>query len=102
LLTASNTGLDWAPAKIWQQQKQQHPKIVQMLPLMNFAIGSVGNSLNPAWKNDFLISSDWLNESELIYSIQAPTVIYPWAGVPDAQVQATLNRASQRMWLLYH
>jgi GUN4-like len=41
----------------------------------------------PRAEVDF-ISSDWLNESELNYSLQAPKGHLPWAGVSDAVVQS--------------
>ncbi|WP_414564426.1 MULTISPECIES: GUN4 domain-containing protein [unclassified Anabaena] len=41
----------------------------------------------PREETDF-ISSDWRNESELTYSLEAPKGHLPWAGVSDEVVQA--------------
>lgn len=89
-LTASNNRFGLSiQAKIWQQAKAKYPKNSDAA--VNEFRDRVGWKLTqPRMENDF-ISSDWLNESELNYSIQAPIGHLPWAGVPDAQVQATLN-----------
>ena len=89
-LTASNNRFGLSiQTKIWQQAKAKYPKNSDAA--VNEFRDRVGWKLTqPRMEKDF-ISSDWLNESELIYSLQAPIGHLPWAGVPDAQVQATLN-----------
>jgi hypothetical protein len=89
-LTASNNRFGLSiQAKIWQQAKAKYPKNSDAA--VNEFRDRVGWKLTqPRMENDF-ISSDWLNESELIYSLQAPIGHLPWAGVPDDQVQATLD-----------
>jgi ankyrin repeat protein len=71
-------------AKIWQQAVKAHPKNTERA--VNALRDRVGWKLkSPRTENDF-ISSDWLNESELNYSLQAPVGHLPWAGVADADV----------------
>ncbi|MGF1672268.1 MAG: ankyrin repeat domain-containing protein [Rivularia sp. (in: cyanobacteria)] len=73
-------------AKIWRQAIATHPKNSEAA--VNTFRDRVGWKLIvPRTENDF-ISSDWLNESELNYSLQAPTGHLPWAGVSDAVVQS--------------
>lgn len=74
-------------AKIWQQAVAAHPKNSERA--VNAFRDRVGWKLqSPRTENDF-ISSDWLNESELNYSLQsAPVGHLPWAGVSDALVQS--------------
>jgi uncharacterized protein len=72
-------------AKIWQEVIASHPNNSETAA--NTFRESVGWKLQvPRSENDF-ISSDWLNESELNYSLnQAPVGHLPWAGVSDAAV----------------
>ncbi|MEA5593186.1 ankyrin repeat domain-containing protein [Rivularia sp. UHCC 0363] len=73
-------------AKIWQKAIATHPKNSEAAA--NAFRDRVGWKLIvPRTENDF-ISSDWLNESELNYSLQAPLGHLPWAGVSDAGVQS--------------
>ena len=72
--------------KLWQAAEAAHPN--DETATVNAFRDRVGWKLAaPRTENDF-ISSDWLNESELNYSEQAPTGHLPWAGVSDANVQA--------------
>jgi hypothetical protein len=43
---------------------------------------------------DDFVSSDWLNESELNYSVQAPVGHLPWAGVSDQEVLSLLAESA--------
>ncbi len=71
-------------AKIWQKVIASHPNKEETAA--NTFGDRVGWKLKvPRTENDF-ISSDWLNESELNYSLQAPVGHLPWAGVSDAAV----------------
>ncbi|MCC2692841.1 ankyrin repeat domain-containing protein [Nodularia sp. LEGE 04288] len=72
-------------AKIWQEVIASHPNNSETAA--NTFRDRVGWKLQvPRTENDF-ISSDWLNESELNYSLkQAPLGHLPWAGVSDAAV----------------
>ncbi|WP_227788778.1 GUN4 domain-containing protein [Nodularia sp. LEGE 04288] len=72
-------------AKIWQEVIASHPNNSETAA--NTFRDRVGWKLQvPRTENDF-ISSDWLNESELTYSLkQAPLGHLPWAGVSDAAV----------------
>ncbi|MEA5550503.1 GUN4 domain-containing protein [Anabaena cylindrica UHCC 0172] len=73
-------------AKIWQKIIAAHPKNSETA--VNTFRDRVGWKLQaPRTENDY-ISSDWLNESELNYSLQAPLGHLPWAGVSDAVVQS--------------
>lgn len=74
-------------ARIWQQSLAKfHPRDRQRA--INTFRDRVGWKLTkPRQEHDF-ISSDWLNESELNYSSQAPLGHLPWAGVADAEVYA--------------
>lgn len=76
-------------AKIWAAAVAAHPNDRDMA--VNDFRDRVGWKLTaPRAEVDF-ISSDWLNESELNYSLQAPMGHLPWAGVPDAAVQGLLS-----------
>ncbi|YAF99073.1 MAG: ankyrin repeat domain-containing protein (plasmid) [Nodularia sp. CChRGM 3473] len=71
-------------AKIWQEVIASHPNNSETAA--NTFRDRVGWKLQvPRIENDF-ISSDWLNESELNYSLQAPVGHLPWAGVSDTAV----------------
>lgn len=86
-LTASNRrfGLS-VQLRLWQKALADHPKNQEAA--VNAFRDRVGWKLAaPRAEVDF-ISSDWLNESELNYSLQAPEGHLPWAGVSDKVVQA--------------
>lgn len=91
-LTASNHRFGLSiQAKIWQQSKAKHPK--NQGDAVNAFRDRVGWKIAQPRSGDNydFISGDWLNEPELNYSLKAPIGHLPWAGVPEAQVQATLN-----------
>ncbi len=86
-LTASNGrfGLS-VQLRLWQQALAEHPNNREAA--VNAFRDRVGWKLAaPRAEVDF-ISSDWLNESELTYSLQAPAGHLPWAGVSDEVVQS--------------
>ena len=72
--------------RLWQEAQAAHPND------RDAAVDALRDRLGwkipaPREENDF-ISSDWRNESELTYSLEAPEGHLPWAGVSDAVVQA--------------
>ncbi|MBD2230239.1 GUN4 domain-containing protein [Phormidium tenue] len=72
--------------RIWQAALATHPN--DGAAAVNAFRDRVGWKLAaPRPEVDF-ISSDWLNESEVTYSLQAPAGHLPWAGVSDEVVQA--------------
>ncbi len=80
-------------AKLWREAVTKHPNNTEAA--VNAFRDRVGwKLLKPRPENDF-ISSDWLNESELNYSLQAPTGHLPWAGVFDAEVQSLLSGVAE-------
>lgn len=86
-LTASNGrfGLS-VQLRLWQQALAEHPNNREAA--VNAFRDRVGWKIAaPRAEVDF-ISSDWLNESELTYSLQAPEGHLPWAGVSDNVVQS--------------
>ncbi len=86
-LTASNGrfGLS-VQLRLWRQAVAAHPKHPEAA--VNAFRDRVGWRLKtPRPETDF-ISSDWLNESELTYSLQAPKGHLPWAGVSDQVVRS--------------
>ncbi|MGL4622400.1 MAG: GUN4 domain-containing protein [Chroococcidiopsis sp.] len=86
-LTASNGrfGLS-VQLRLWQEAVADHPNNNEAA--VNAFRDRVGWKLAaPRSEVDF-ISSDWLNESELTYSLQAPEGHLPWAGVSDEVVQS--------------
>ncbi|MGB5973544.1 MAG: GUN4 domain-containing protein, partial [Nodosilinea sp.] len=86
-LTASNGrfGLS-VQLRLWREALADHPNNGEAA--VNAFRDRVGWKLaTPRAEVDF-ISSDWLNESELTYSLQAPEGHLPWAGVSDEVVQA--------------
>lgn len=86
-LTASNGrfGLS-VQLRLWQEALADHP--TNQEAAVNAFRNRVGWKLTaPRAEVDF-ISSDWLNESELTYSLQAPEGHLPWAGVSDEVVQS--------------
>ncbi|HEY9658580.1 MAG TPA: GUN4 domain-containing protein, partial [Allocoleopsis sp.] len=86
-LTASNGrfGLS-VQLRLWQEAQANHPNNPEAA--INAFRDRVGWKLTaPRSEVDF-ISSDWLNESELTYSLQAPAGHLPWAGVSDEVVQS--------------
>jgi len=86
-LTASNGrfGLS-VQLRLWQEARATHPNNQEAA--VNAFRDRVGWKIAaPRAEVDF-ISSDWLNESELTYSLQAPVGHLPWAGVSDAVVRS--------------
>jgi len=86
-LTASNGrfGLS-VQLRLWQQALADHPNNSEAA--INAFRDRVGWKLAaPRSEVDF-ISSDWLNESELTYSLQAPEGHLPWGGVSDEVVRS--------------
>ncbi|QYO67523.1 GUN4 domain-containing protein [Leptolyngbya sp. 7M] len=86
-LTASNRrfGLS-VQLRFWQEALAAHPNNREAA--VNVFRDRVGWKLaSPRTGVDF-ISSDWLNESELTYSLQAPEGHLPWAGVSDEVVRS--------------
>lgn len=72
--------------RLWQEALAAHPNNNEAA--VNAFRDRVGWKLAaPRAEVDF-ISSDWLNESELTYSLQAPEGHLPWAGVSDEVVQS--------------
>jgi heat shock protein HslJ len=72
--------------RLWQAAKAAHPK--DETAAINAFRDRVGWKLTkPRSEQDF-ISSDWRNESELNYSLQAPEGHFPWVGVSDQVVQS--------------
>lgn len=70
--------------RLWQDALAQHPNNREAA--VNAFRDRVGWHLTtPRAEVDF-ISSDWLNESELTYSLLAPVGHLPWAGVSDEVV----------------
>ena len=71
--------------RLWQAAQAAHPN--DRDAAVNDFRDRVGWKIPaPRQETDF-ISSDWRNESELTYSLQAPEGHLPWAGVSDAVVQ---------------
>jgi hypothetical protein len=86
-LTASNGrfGLS-VQLRLWQEALADHPDNREAA--VNAFRDRIGWKLvAPRPEVDF-ISSDWLNESELTYALQAPEGHLPWAGVSDEVVQS--------------
>lgn len=72
--------------RLWQEALADHPNNHEAA--VNAFRDRVGWKLTaPRAEVDF-ISSDWLNESELTYSLQAPEGHLPWAGVSDEVVRS--------------
>ncbi|HEY9828027.1 MAG TPA: GUN4 domain-containing protein, partial [Stenomitos sp.] len=72
--------------RLWQNAQKNHPKNNDAA--VNAFRDRVGWKLKtPRTEVDF-ISSDWRNESELTYSLQAPEGHLPWAGVSDEVVRS--------------
>lgn len=73
-------------AKLWQEARAKHPQNLEAAT--NTFRDRIGWKIPaPRPETDF-ISSDWRNESELTYSLQAPQGHLPWAGVADKLVQS--------------
>ncbi|MEA5464271.1 GUN4 domain-containing protein [Leptothoe sp. PORK10 BA2] len=89
-LTASNGRFGFSvQLRLWQQALADHPN--NRDAAVNAFRDRIGWKLAaPRAEVDF-ISSDWLNESELTYSLQAPAGHLPWAGASDAFVQSVAN-----------
>ncbi len=73
-------------ARIWQAVKAAYPQNEEAA--VNAFRDRVGWKLTTPRSEPDFISSDWLNESELTYSLNAPVGHLPWAGVSDAVVRA--------------
>lgn len=77
-------------AKLWREALAKHPTNTEAA--VNAFRDRLGwKLLKPRPENDF-ISSDWLNESELNRSLQAPIGHLPWPGVSDRQVAELLSQ----------
>jgi hypothetical protein len=85
-LTASNGrfGLS-VQLRLWQEALADHSNDEAAVNAFRDRVG--WKLAAPRSEVDF-ISSDWLNESELTYSLQAPEGHLPWAGVSDEVVQS--------------
>jgi hypothetical protein len=86
-LTASNGRFGFSvQLRLWQEALAKHPNNPEAA--VNTFRDRVGWKLAaPRAEVDF-ISSEWLNESELTYSLQAPKGHLPWAGVSDEVVRS--------------
>jgi hypothetical protein len=73
-------------AKIWNAAQATHPKDNEAA--VNTFRDRVGWKLTTPREFQDFISSDWRNESEITYSLNAPIGHLPWAGVSDAVVKA--------------
>ncbi len=73
-------------ARIWRQAVAAHPKNNEAA--VNTFRDRVGWKIPAPRREQDFISSDWRNESELNYSLQAPVGHLPWAGVADADVRS--------------
>ena len=72
--------------RLWQDAQAAHPN--DRDAAVNALRDRLGWKISaPRPETDF-ISSDWRNESELTYSLDAPAGHLPWVGVSDAVVQA--------------
>ena len=91
-LTASNNRFGLSiQATIWQKSLAKYPNNNEAA--INDFRDRVGWKLTQPRTEDDFISSDWLNESELNNSIQAPIGHFPWAGVADAEVYSLLQES---------
>ncbi len=72
--------------RLWQAAQAAHPN--DRDAAVNAFRDRVGWKISAPRQEEDFISSDWRNESELIYSLQAPEGHLPWAGVSDAVVQS--------------
>ena len=89
-LAASNNRFGLSiQATIWRKSLAKYPNDNQAA-IDNFRDRVGWKLTQPREENDF-ISSDWLNESELNNSIQAPVGHFPWAGVADAEISSLLQ-----------
>lgn len=71
--------------RLWQAAQAAHPN--DRDAAVNDFRDRIGWKIPAPRQEPDFISSDWRNESELIYSLQAPEGHLPWAGVSDAVVQ---------------
>ncbi len=72
--------------RLWQEAQAQHPQdVTAAIEALRDRVG--WKIAAPRQEEDF-ISSDWRNEAELTYSLQAPEGHLPWVGVSDAIVQS--------------
>jgi len=72
--------------QLWQQMRAAHPRNAEAA--VNGLRDRLGWKLKTRRAEEDFISSDWLNESELTYSLAAPVGHLPWVGVSDAVVQS--------------
>ncbi|MGG6237481.1 GUN4 domain-containing protein [Nodosilinea sp. AN01ver1] len=72
--------------RLWQAAVAAHPS--DRDAAVNAFRDRVGWKIAAPRQEEDFISSDWRNESELTYSLQAPEGHLPWAGVSDAVVQS--------------
>lgn len=73
-------------ARLWQAARAAHPNNNEAA--VNAFRDRVGWKLKTPRAEEDFISSDWLNEAELTYTLQAPKGHLPWVGVSDDVVQA--------------
>ncbi|WP_323363475.1 ankyrin repeat domain-containing protein [Leptothoe sp. PORK10 BA2] len=71
--------------RLWQAAQAAHPD--DRYAAVNDFRDRIGWKIPALRQETDFISSDWRNESELTYSLQAPEGHLPWAGVSDAVVQ---------------
>lgn len=72
--------------RFWQEALAHHPTNDEAA--VNAFRDRVGWKLAAPRADVDFISSDWLNQSELTYSLQAPEGHLPWAGVSDEVVRS--------------
>lgn len=72
--------------RLWRQMRAAHPRNGEAA--VNGLRDRLGWKLKTPRAEEDFISSDWLNESELTYSLAAPVGHLPWVGVSDAVVQS--------------
>lgn len=73
--------------RLWQEAQAKHPQ--NSTAAIEALRDRVGWKIAAPRQEEDFISSDWRNEAELTYSLQAPEGHLPWVGVSDAIVQAT-------------
>lgn len=72
--------------RLWQQARAAHPRDREAA--IHAFRDRVGWRLTTPRAEEDFISSDWLNESELSYSLAAPEGHLPWVGVSDQVVRS--------------
>lgn len=73
-------------AEIWQAAQAAYPN--DNSAAVNTFRDSVGWKFSEPRPDTDFISSNWLNESEIDYSLQAPVGHLPWAGIADEVVMS--------------